>query len=117
MNKIPYKVRLWIGVGLILWSIVAFLATIIYGSYGAPSWILIAGPIFAVIAFAIGIVFIPKTNQDGSPIVVESKPKQKKQHRRNSKKQKEPFISDKERKGFEDEEDDMIFIDEVVEDD
>lgn len=117
MNKIPYKVRLWIGVGLILWSIAAFIATIIYGSYGAPMWILIAGPIFALIAFAIGIIFIPKTNEDGSPIVVKTKPKQKKQHRRKSKKQKESFMSDKEWKEFEDEEDDMIFIDEIVEDD
>lgn len=79
MNKIPYKVRSWIGVGLILWSISAFLATIIYGSYGAPTWILIAGPIFAVIAFTIGVIFIPKTNEDGSPIVVKIRPKQKKQ--------------------------------------
>lgn len=117
MNKIPYKVRLCIGVGLILWSIAAFIATIIYGSYGAPIWILIAGPIFALIAFAIGIVFVPKTNEDGSPIVAKSKPKQNKQDRRKPKKQKEPFMSDKEWKESEDEEDDMIFIDEIVEDD
>lgn len=109
MNRIPYKVRLWISVGLIFWSISAFLATIIYGSYGAPTWILIAGPIFAVIAFAIGVIFIPKTNKDGSPIVVKTESKQKKQ--------KESLKSDKECKEFENEEDDMIFIDEIVEDD
>ena len=44
-------------------------------------------------------------------------PKQNKQDRRKPKKQKEPFMSDKEWKEFEDEEDDMIFIDEIVEDD
>jgi hypothetical protein len=116
MNKIPYKARLWVGVGLILWSIAAFIATIIYGSYGAPTWILVAGPIFAVIAFAIGVVFVPKTNEDGTPIVVERKSKPKKPKNRKPKKQKKPFISDEEWKELE-EDDEMMFIEEVVEDD
>lgn len=117
MNKIPYKVRLWIGVGLILWSIAAFIATIIYGSYGAPTWILVVGPIFAVIAFAIGVVFVPKTNEDGIPIVAEKKSKPKKPKNRKPKKQKKPFISDEEWKELEEEDDEMMFIEEVVEDD
>ena len=117
MNKIPYKVRLRIGVGLILWSIAAFIATIIYGSYGAPTWILVAVPIFAVITFAIGVVFVPKTNEDGTPIVIEKKRKAIKPKNRKPKKQKEPFISDKEWKELEEEDDEMMFIEEVVEDD
>lgn len=116
MNKIPYKARLWVGVGLILWSIAVFIAAIIYGSYGAPTWILVAGPIFAVIAFAIGVVFVPKTNEDGTPIVVERKSKPKKPKNRKPKKQKKPFISDEEWKELE-EDDEMMFIEEVVEDD
>ena len=117
MNKIPYKVRLWVGVGLILWSIAAFIATIIYGSYGAPIWILVSGPIFDVIASAIGVVFVPKTNEDGTPIVAEKKSKPKKPKNRKPKKQKKPFISDEEWKELEEEDDEMMFIEEVVEDD
>ena len=78
MNKIPYKFRLWFGIGLVLWAVVAVVATIIYAAYGAPIWALIVVPIVAVIAFAIGIIFIPKTNEDGTPIVIEKKQRTKK---------------------------------------
>lgn len=41
----------------------------------------------------------------------------KKQKPKKSKKQKNPFISEKEWKEFEDEDDEMVFIEEVLEDD
>ena len=117
MKKISYKARLGIGVGLMLWSIAAAIAIIVYASYGAPIWLIILVPILAIIAFAIGVVFVPKTNEDGTPIVVEKKSKPKKPKNRKSKKQKKPFISDEEWKELEEEDDEMMFIEEVVEDD
>lgn len=117
MKKISYKARLGIGIGLMLWSIAAVIAIIIYASYGAPIWLIILVPILAIIAFAIGVVFVPKTNEDGTPIVVEKKSKPKKPKNRKPKKQKKPFISDEEWKELEEEDDEMMFIEEVVEDD
>ncbi len=116
MKKIPYKVRLWIGIGLVLWSVLAVIATIIYAAYGAPIWILITGPIVAVIAFAIGIIFIPRTNEDGTPIVIEKKQRIKKPKSYKTKKQKKPFMSDEDWQAIEEEDDEMMFIEEVVED-
>ena len=117
MNKIPYKVRLSIGVGLVLWSILAVIATVIYASYNAPLWILIVGPISAVITFVIGIILVPRTNEDGSPIVIEKKPKIKKPRKYKTNKEKKPYMSDKEWQEQEEEDDEMMFIEEVVEDD
>ena len=78
MNKIPYKIRTGIGVGLILWSVVAIIATIVWGSYGAPIWALILIPIVAVITLVIGIIFVPRTNADGPQLSLR-KPKAKSQ--------------------------------------
>ena len=117
MKKIPYKVRISIGVGLILWSVVAFIATIVWGAYGAPIWALILIPIVAVISFGIGIVFVPRTNTDGTPIVIEKKPKVKKPKKRKAKRYKKPLMTDEEWREQEEEDDEMIFIEEVVEDD
>lgn len=117
MKKIPYKVRLWVGIGLMLWSIVAVIGIIIYASYDAPIWLIILIPIVAVIAFAIGVIFVPKINEDGTPIVIEKKPKAKKPNRHKIKKQKRPFMTEEEWREQEEEDDEMMFIEEVVEDD
>ena len=117
MNKIPYKVRTGIGVGLILWSVVAVIATIIWGAYGAPIWALILMPIVAVITFVIGVIFVPRNNRDGTQIVIEKKPKIKKSNRRKLKRKKKPFMTDEEWQEQEEEDDEMMFIEEVVEDD
>ena len=52
---------------------------------------------------------MPKTNEDGSPIVVE-KPKRIKQPK--PKKQKQPFISDKEWDELDEEGEECMYIDE-----
>lgn len=117
MKRIPYKARLWIGIGLMLWSLVAAIAIIVYASYGAPIWLLIIIPILAVVAFALGVVFVPKTNEDGTPIVIEKKPKAKKPKNHKPKKQKRPFMTEDEWREQEEEDDEMMFIEEVVEDD
>ena len=116
MKKIPYKIRLGIGVGLMLWAVLAVIAIIVYASYGAPFWILIIGPIVAVIAFAIGIIFVPRANEDGTLIVIEKKQRVKKPKSYKSKKQKKPFMTDGEWREQEEEDDEMMFIEEEVED-
>lgn len=117
MKKISYKARLWIGIGLMLWSIAAAIAIIIYASYGAPIWLIILVPILAIIAFAVGVIFVPKTNEDGTPVVIEKKQKPKKSKKYKQKKQKRPFMTEEEWREQEEEDDEMMFIDEVVEDD
>ena len=117
MNKIPYKVRMGIGVGLVLWSLAAFIVTIVIAAYGAPIWTLILIPIVAVITFVIGIIFVPKTNEDGTPFVVKKKPKVNKPKKRKAKRPRKPFMTDEEWREQEEEDDEMIFIEEVVEDD
>ena len=116
MKKIPYKVRLGIGVGLVLWSIVAIIIVIVWGAYQAPIWALVLIPIVAFVFFIMGIIFVPKTNEDGTPIVMEKKPKLKK-NKHKVKKRKRPFMTEEEWKQQEEEDDDMMFIEELVEDD
>lgn len=116
MKKIPHKVRTGIGVGLILWSIAAIIATIVWGAYGAPIWALIVYPIMAVISFIVGVIFVPRTNEDGTPIVVKKEPKPKKKKIK-TKKLKRPFMTEEEWKQQEEEDDEMMFIEEIVEDD
>ena len=117
MNRIPYKVRIGVGVGLVIWSVIAIVATIIWAAYGAPIWVLIVYPILAVIFFVAGIIFVPKANEDGTPFVPEKKPKHKKLKSHKRKKQKRPFLTEEEWKKLEEEDDEMMFIEEVVEDD
>lgn len=96
MKKIPYKVRTGVGVGLILLSVVAVIATIVWGAYGAPPWALILIPIVAIITLIIGVIFVPRTNADGTPIVIEKKPKVKRPKTRKTKRYKKPFMTDEE---------------------
>ena len=112
MNKIPFKIRLYLGVGLMLLALVAALSMIISASYGARIWALITVPILAIVVFIIGFIFIPRTNEDGTPIALEKNTKSKK----SIKKEKEPFISSKEWEELEEEDDEMIFIEENMED-
>ena len=117
MNKIPYKVRLGVGVGLFLWSIFAIIATVIFSQQGLGVWVLIVGPILAAISFILFVIIMPKTNEDGSSIVFKKKTNTIKSKTYKSKKQKKPFMTDKEWKEQEEEDDEMIFIEEVIEDD
>lgn len=117
MKKIPYKVRTCVGVGLILWSVVAVIATIVWGAYGAPPWALILMSIVSIITLVIGVIFVPRTNADGTPIVIEKKPKVKRPKIRKTKRYKKPFMTNEEWREQEEEDDETMFIEEVVEDD
>ena len=75
MTKIPYKVRVGISVGLFIWSIGAVIASICFSQMGLL-WTAYVGPILAFLAFILSVVFMPKTNEDGTPIVIEKKRKE-----------------------------------------
>ena len=111
MKKIPYKVRLWLSIGLFIWSIVAFVASIVYYASTKQLWIIIAIPIIAIISFVLSIVFFPRFKDDGSST---AKPKQNSQKTINSKsrKSKKPFISEKEWKELDEEDEECMYIDE-----
>ena len=113
MKRAPYKVRIGISVGLFLWAIGCIIAAICLSQIGLL-WTAFVGPILAVVAFAFSIIIMPKTKEDGSPIVVEKKPKRAKHKVRKNKK---PFMTEEEWKKQEEEDDEMMFIEEVVEDD
>ena len=107
MKKIPYKVRVGISVGLFLWSICAVIASIVFSQQGLL-WTAYVGPIIAVIAIIASIIIMPKTKEDGSPIVEEKKPKAKKKYK--PKNQKKPFISDKEWNELDEEDEEEMYI-------
>lgn len=109
MKKIPYKVRVGISVGLFSWSICAVIASIVFSQQGLL-WTAYVGPILAAIAFIASIIIMPKTKEDGSPIVGEKKPKPKKIKNYKLKKQKKPFISDKEWDELDEEDEEEMYI-------
>lgn len=114
MNRVPYKTRMGMSVGLVLLSIIIIIATVICGAYGVPIWLLVLLSVAAALTFVMGIIFVPKTNEDGTPFVIGKKSKKKKPKRH---KDKKPFVTDKEWKEQEEEDDEMVFVEEVVEDD
>ena len=111
MNKIPYKARLGIGIGLFLWAIVAFIVSIVYYVNTLQLWVMIVVPIIAFISFIASIVFFPRFKPDGTP-TVEPKPKTQKAKQYKPKKQKEPFISDEQWKELDEEDEECMYIDE-----
>ena len=111
MKHIPYKVRLYLGVILVIWSILALVATIIYSNYHAPMWILVMGPIASFLFFIIGIILVPRTNEDGSIVVIEKKNKKIKKYK--APKEKKPFMSEEEWKKEEEEDEEMMYIDDM----
>ena len=115
MKKIPHKVRVGISVGLFLWAIGCVIAAICFSQMGFL-WTAFVGPILAVVAFVFSIIIMPKTNEDGTPIVIEKKPKPKRTKHK-TKKHKKPFMTEEEWKEQEEEDDEMMFIEEIVEDD
>ena len=110
MNKVPYKARLSIGVGLIIWSILALVTTIVYASHGAPIWILIVGPILAFVAFIVGIIFVPKRKDESQPQKTVSSKKKVNRPKKIHKK-KEPFITAEELEELDDEDEKAMYID------
>ena len=68
-------------------------------------------PIVAFISFILSIVFFPRFKDDGTP-TIEQKPKKQKTKQYKPAKQKRPFISDKEWKELDEEDEECMYIEE-----
>ena len=112
MNRIPYKVRLWLSIGLFIWAIVAFIVSIIYYVNTMQLWVIIVVPIIAFICFIMSIVFFPRFKDDGTPTVEPKQKKQKQLQYSESKVSKKPFITEKEWEELDEEDEECIYIDE-----
>ena len=105
MNKIPYKVRVGLSVGLFIYAICALIASIVLAINGYGLWIAFIGPVLAVVAFVFSIILMPKEKPESTPIVKNNN-KAFKKHK-NSKK---PFITDKEMEELDEEEEELDYI-------
>ncbi len=111
MKRIPYKVRLWLSIGLFLWAIVAFIASIVYYVNTKQLWTIIAIPIIAFVSFILSIAFFPRFKDDGTS-TVEEKSKAQKTMKYKSRKYKKPFISEKEWEELDKEDEECMYVDE-----
>lgn len=111
MNKIPYKVRVALATGLFLWAILAIIFTIVYAYYNYQLWIVIVGPILAIVSFVFSIILMPKTQNEITNNT--SQPKTVHHHRNSYHKNKKPFISEKEWEELEEEEEEILAMEEV----
>ena len=107
MNKIPYKVRVGISVGLFLWSIACIIATIVFSQQGLGLWVVIVGPILAVMAFVLSIILMPKSEQNSEHVTAKPKPRT---HRPRPEKRKRSFISEKEWEELEEEDEECLYL-------
>ena len=109
MNKIPHKVRTGISVGLFLWSIGCIIAIIVYSQNGADLWVSIVGPLLAVFAFILSIVFVPKDDKNSESVNGKTQPRA---HRSqpHHKKHKRPFINEKEWEELEEEDEECLYL-------
>lgn len=112
MKRTPYSLRTVISVISLMLFITLLIIGVVLYSKSSERWITFLLIGISIVFFINALVFIPKTNRDGSPIKIEKK---KKKHK--NKKHKKPFINDSEWKELEDEDDEMEFIDQIVEDD
>lgn len=107
MNKIPYKARVGLSVGLFLWSIGCIIATIVFSQKGLGLWIVIVGPILSILAFIFSIILMPKEIQNKEPVSTKPKPRV---HRPHPEKHKKPFISEKEWEELEEEDEECLYL-------
>ena len=111
MRKIPYKVRLWLSIGLILWDLVAVIAAIVYYAFTSWLWLLITVISVAFLLFILAIILFPRFKDDGTT-TVEPKTKAEKPRRHRPKKYKKKFISNAEWKELDEEDEESMYINE-----
>ena len=112
-NTDKFSIRLAIGTSLFFLSIIGVVITILINHYYGYRLIIWIGLSISLVLFILFVIVMPKTNRDGTPIVINKK----KKSWYKTKKVKKPFISDKEWKKLDEEDDETMFIEEVVEDD
>lgn len=113
MNKISYKTRNVIAAVFACTSLASLIAAALVFNAKLDNWIWIILTIVSILSFIVMVIFVPKTNPDGSPIKIKKKTKTKKYKQ----KEKKPFMTEKEWEEEEEEDDEMMFIEEVAEDD
>ena len=121
MKKDKNKVIVILGFSCVFLSVTFAIISLLGIFIKYPFWMYIAFPILAVVFFVCCIVLTPKKKVEPKPVVMEEKKTivvtSTKVKIKRTKTIKEPFISVKEWNELEEEDDEMMFIEEVVEDD
>ena len=114
-------VRLGIGFGLLAWSLVCFPYAIIKYVNTKEMWILILGLFAGSLSFISSLLFLLFLKDDKSiettPKQIHVEPKNKEYKPKKNKRVKKPFISEKEWEELEEEDEETMYIEEIVEDD
>ena len=109
MNKIPHNVREGISIGLFLYSIFGVALTVILYNHYLKIWMLIVGMLICVFAFVLEVILIPRQNNNENEAKTKKTNKQKvTKHKSN--KTKKPFISDKEWKELDEEDEEEMYL-------
>ncbi len=116
--KMPKGVRLGVGLGCIVWSLICIPYAIIKYINSKEEWILYIGLFFGFLALLTGLFFIIfiKNNTPVTKDNVEPTNKTPKQIQAKAKKEKKPFISEKEWEELEEEDEEAFYIEEIVDD-
>ena len=107
--KMPHGVRFGVGLGLLVFSILCIPGTIINYANIEQVWVLILGPSLFVLSVIVGLFLLIFVN-DKEPIVVEKQEVKVKPQKETKNKNKKPFISDKEWKELDEEDEEEVYI-------
>ena len=109
MIKIPHKIREGISIGLFLYSIFGVALTVILYNHYLKIWMLIVGILISIFAFVLAVILMPRQNNNGNEVkAVKSKKQKATRHKSN--KTKKPFISDKEWKELDEEDEEEMYL-------
>lgn len=106
--KMPHGVRFGVGLGLLVFAILCIPGTIINYANIKQLWVLILGPSLFVLSVIVGLFLLIFVN-DKEPIVAE-KQETKAKLQKEKNKNKKPFISDKEWKELDEEDEEEMYI-------
>ena len=107
--KMPHGVRFGVGLGLLVFAILCIPGTIINYANIKQLWVLILGPSLFVLSVIAGLFLLIFVN-DKEPIVVEKQEAKVKLQKETKSKNKKPFISDKEWKELDEEDEEEMYI-------
>ncbi len=107
--KMPHGVRFGVGLGLLVFAILCIPGTIINYANIKQLWVLILGPSLFVLSVIAGLFLLIFVN-DKEPIVVEKQEAKVKLQKETKSKNIKPFISDKEWKELDEEDEEEMYI-------
>ena len=105
----PHGLRIGLGLGLLGFAILCIPGTIINYTNIKQVWVLILGPSLFVISVIIGLFLLIFVN-DKEPIVMEHQEVKVKPQKVTKNKHKKPFISEKEWKELDEEDEEEMYI-------